>query len=427
METTTGQGPATQSAATDPAGLTACHLCDLLHRTESLPDDHKALCSRCGSLLYQRVPGGAERTLALTLSAAILFALANSFPFLSLKIGGRIEENQLLSGALAFFGEGMWELGLLVFLTSFLFPLLTLSGMLYVLLAARPGSALPGAARVFRFVQAVAPWSLIGVFMLGVLVSIVKLLDLATVIPGISLYAFALLLPVATAARLGFDRHLLWPLPAPSAAADGPTGTARDNDLVSCHACGLLVASPPRGHHARCPRCGDPLHGRKSDSLNRSWALIVSATLLLIPANLYPVMTVLQLGDGEPNTIISGVIHLIEADMWPLALLVFFASFVVPLVKLAALSFLLISVRRRSRWRPADRTRLYRSTELIGAWSMVDVFLVAILIALVDLAPLATVEPGIGVSFFAAVVVLTLFAAHSFDTRLIWDNCGEGA
>ncbi len=405
--------------------MTACQQCDLLHRTEPLPANHKALCSRCGSLLYQRIPGGAERTLALTLTALMLFIIANTFPFLSLKIGGRVEVNQLLSGSLAFFREGMWELGVLVFLTSFLFPLLTLSGMLYVLLAARPGSALPGAARVFRFVQEVAPWGLIGVFMLGVLVSIVKLLDLASVIPGISLYAFAALLPVATAARLGFDRHLLWP-PSVSSGADAAMGgTASQNKLVTCHACGLLVGKPPPGRHADCPRCGHALHVRKTDSLNRSWALIISASLLLIPANLYPVMTVMQLGDGEPNTIISGVIHLVEADMWPLALLVFFASFVVPLVKLGALSFLLLTVRRNSRWRPADRTRLYRSTELIGAWSMVDVFLVAILTALVNLDPLATVEPGIGVSFFAAVVVLTLFAAHSFDTRLIWDHSGE--
>ncbi len=425
METATRRGPAPHAPGASASGLMACHHCDLLHRVTALPVDHQALCRRCGALLYQHLPGGAERTLALTMTALILFVMANAFPFLSLKLSGRLQENHLLSGSLAFLREGMWELGVLVFLTSFLFPLLTLAGMLYVLLARRPGSALPAAERAYRLVQAVAPWSLIGVFMLGVLVSIVKLLDLATIVPGISLYAFAALLPVATAAKLSFDRHLLWP-PDP-AAAGGPAGTAAQHGLVSCHACALLVETPAHAGHAQCPRCGEPLHGRKVDSVNRTWALVISASLLLIPANLYPVMTVTQFGDGQPNTIISGVIHLIEADMWPLALLVFFASFVVPLVKLGALTFLLTSVQRRSRWRPGDRTRLYRATEVIGAWSMVDVFLVAILTALVNLDALADVQPGVGVSFFAAVVVLTLFAAHSFDTRLIWDRGGDGS
>ena len=313
-------------------------------------------------------------------------------------------------------------LGILVFLTSILFPFITIAGMLYVLLAQSSGYPVPGIAAVYRLVRAVAPWSLIGVFMLGVLISIVKLLDLATVIPGISLYSFAALLVVTTAAKVNFDRQLLWP--PGSAATPSPGATAAERGLIGCHTCGLLVTRPGHHVHAHCPRCGSPLNERRSNSVARTWGLVCAAWLLLIPANVYPVMTVIRFGQGEPNTIISGIIHLIEGQMWPLALLVFFASFVVPLLKLLVLSFLLISIRKRSPWRPADRTRLYRATEVIGAWSMVDIFLVATLTALVNEKALATVEPQIGVSFFAAVVVLTLFAAHSFDPRLIWDNCG---
>jgi paraquat-inducible protein A len=424
LETVHETDKTTVGAAADGSGLIACHDCDLLHQARPLPAGAKALCSRCGTLLYQQIPNGRERALALNLAALLLFFMANAFPFLSLNIGGRMEENLLFSASLAFFRAGMGELGILVFLTSILFPFVTIAGMLYVLLAQNSGYLLPGAAAVYRLVRAVAPWSLIGVFMLGVLISIVKLLDLATVIPGISLYSFAALLVVTTAAKVSFDRQLLWSLGSGS-TLHPPGATAAGRDLVGCHTCGLLVAQPDHHDRAYCPRCDSPLHVRRTNSVARTWALVCAAWLLLIPANVYPVMTVIRFGQGEPNTIISGIIHLIEAQMWPLALLVFFASFVVPLLKLLVLSFLLISVQKRSPWRPEDRTRLYRATEVIGTWSMVDVFLVAILTALVNQDALATVEPQIGVSFFAAVVVLTLFAAHSFDPRLIWDNCGE--
>lgn len=412
------------TTSADAGALIACHDCDLLHRAQPLPAGAKALCSRCGSLLYQHIPNAGERALALNLAALLLFFMANAFPFLSLDIGGRMEENLLFSASLAFFHQGMGELGVLVFLTSILFPLVTIAGMLYVLLAQGRGYPLPGGAAVYRLVRAVAPWSLIGVFMLGVLVSIVKLRELATVIPGISLYSFAALLVVATAAKASFDRRLLWPLGSEATPAT-PGATAAGRGLIGCHTCALLVTRP--GHHDRayCPRCGSPLHGRTINNISRTWALVCAAWLLLIPANLYPVMTVVRFGQGEPNTIAGGIVHLIEARMWPLALLVFFASVVVPLLKLLVLSFLLITIQTHSPWRPGERTRLYRATEAIGAWSMVDVFLVAILTALVNQDALASVEPQIGVSFFAAVVVLTLFAARSFDPRLIWDNCGE--
>jgi paraquat-inducible protein A len=183
------------------------------------------------------------------------------------------------------------------------------------------------------------------------------------------------------------------------------------------------VPAAPPGGHARCPRCGSPAHGlRRPDSIARTWALLGSAALMLIPANLYPVMTVIRFGQGEPNTILGGVMHLIDSGMWPLAMLVFFASFVVPLSKIAVLVLLLVTVHKGSAWRRRDRTLLYRVTEVVGAWSMIDIFLVGILVALVNLGALATVRPGVGAIFFGAAVVLTMLAAMSFDPRLIWDR-----
>ncbi len=175
------------------------------------------------------------------------------------------------------------------------------------------------------------------------------------------------------------------------------------------------------GRHERCPRCTDVLHRRKPKSLQRTWALVLAAVVFYIPANLLPIMTVTSLGRVQSDTIYSGAVFLLENDMWPLALIVFVASIFVPLLKLLILIFLLLSVNLRWDWRPRDRTRLYRVTEAIGRWSMVDIYVVTILVALVRLGNLANVRAEAGAIFFCTVVVITMLAAMSFDPRLIWD------
>jgi paraquat-inducible protein A len=177
-----------------------------------------------------------------------------------------------------------------------------------------------------------------------------------------------------------------------------------------------------RAYPVRCARCGAALHVRKPRSIERTWALLISAAICYVPANLLPIMTVTSLGRAQSDTIMSGVIYLLFHGMWPLAAIVFTASVVVPLAKLLSLGFLCTSVQRRSRWRPTERTRLYRVTEAVGRWSMVDIYVVTILVALVHLGALATIEARAGAVFFGAVVVLTMLAAESFDPRLIWDQ-----
>lgn len=401
-----------------PKGLTACHHCDQLHHLPALQGSLRASCARCGSTLLRHSVNAVDKVLALNLSALVLLAIVNSFPLLSLKIGGRVHEAGLLSATQGLFDAGQWELALLVVLTSLVFPLLTALGWLYMLLPIRLGRHPPGLALVYRWTRQLSPWSLIAVFMLGVLIAIFKLLDLATVIPGIALFGLAALIVISTASRLLQSPHLIWPLVGPEIATPTENPQALHQGFHSCHHCGLLV---PDDQHT-CPRCHSHLHARKPNSINRTLALLSAALILFIPANIYPVMTVIWLGAGEPSTILGGVVALIDGGMLPLALVVLVASIVVPAFKLLVFGYLLLSIRRGSHWRPIDRTRLYRVTELIGAWSMVDVYLVAILTAVVQMDILATVRPGLGATFFAAVVILTMLAAHSFDPRLIWDN-----
>jgi paraquat-inducible protein A len=204
------------------------------------------------------------------------------------------------------------------------------------------------------------------------------------------------------------------------------TGISRS--LVSCHDCSLLVHAPPGDahHESTCPRCHAPLHARKPNSIARTWALLIAAAVLYIPANAFPITHITSLGSVQSDTILSGVIFLIHHGMAPIAAVIFIASVAVPFLKMGVIVYLLLSVQRRSTRRMLDRTRMYRITELVGRWSMIDIFVVTILVALVQLGALATIDAGVGAVYFAGVVVLTMFAAESFDPRLIWDASEVG-
>jgi paraquat-inducible protein A len=198
--------------------------------------------------------------------------------------------------------------------------------------------------------------------------------------------------------------------------------TAASLGLLGCHICGQLSRARPGLHKACCPRCAAPLHARKPNSIPRTWALLIAAMILYVPANTLPMMKTSSLFGSQSDTIMSGVVYFWTSGSWYLALIIFFASIMVPLLKMLALVVLLVSVQRRSRWQRVQRARLYRLVEFVGRWSMLDIYVVAVIVALVQLKALATIQPGPGAIAFGAVVVLTMFAALTFDPRLIWDN-----
>ena len=404
------------------APIMACHECGLIQRMRALPDGASARCPRCGAALYRERHASIDRVLMLTIAALILFVLAHSFPFMSFSLEGREQVSTLLTGVIQLYRDGMWPLALLVFGAASLVPLLKLLGNLYVLLPLRLGRRPWGAAAAFRYTEVLHPWAMMEVYLLGVIVAYVKLTDLARLELGVAVYSFVALIVVMVAAEAALDRRTVWARLGPQALA--PPVWSAGQSLLSCHACDQVVRTGARRHHARlaCPRCGAALHRRKPNSLTRTWALVLTACILYVPANLLPVMTVISFGRGHPDTILSGVQTLIAAGMWPVALLVFFASITVPVLKLIGLTFLAVSVRRGSSWRPRDRTLLYRIIESVGRWSMVDIFMISILVALVNLGAIATIEPGVGAIAFAAVVIITMIASHAFDPRLIWDR-----
>nr|WP_314568909.1 paraquat-inducible protein A [uncultured Pseudomonas sp.] len=197
---------------------------------------------------------------------------------------------------------------------------------------------------------------------------------------------------------------------------------AIDAGILICTECHQLNKQDADSDEQLCTRCGALIHARRPNSLTRTWALLITAAILYIPANLLPIMTVNSLGQGEPSTIMAGVIQLMQHGMYPIAAVVFIASILVPTFKLVGIGLLLFSVQRHQPLSAQQRIVMYRFIEFIGRWSMLDIFVIAILVAVVNFGRLASVEANLGAAAFASVVILTMFAAVTFDPRLIWDN-----
>ena len=197
---------------------------------------------------------------------------------------------------------------------------------------------------------------------------------------------------------------------------------AIDAGILICTECHELNKQEPDTDEQTCTRCGALVHARRPNSLTRTWALLITAAILYIPANLLPIMTINSLGQGDPSTIMSGVIQLVQHGMFPIAAVVFVASILVPTFKLVGIALLLFSVQRHQPLSARQRIIMYRFIEFIGRWSMLDIFVIAILVAVVNFGRLASIEANLGAVAFASVVILTMLAAVTFDPRLIWDN-----
>jgi paraquat-inducible protein A len=197
---------------------------------------------------------------------------------------------------------------------------------------------------------------------------------------------------------------------------------AIDAGILICTECHELNRQDPDTDEQTCTRCGALIHARRPNSLMRTWALLITAAILYIPANLLPIMTVNSLGQGAPSTIMAGVIELVQHGMFPIAAVVFIASILVPTFKLVGIALLLFSVQRHQPLSARQRIIMYRFIEFIGRWSMLDIFVIAILVAVVNFGRLASIEANLGAVAFASVVILTMLAAVTFDPRLIWDN-----
>lgn len=411
------------------ARLIACHECDLLQREAALPGGGSARCRRCGAELYRSRPESVDRALAFTLAAMVLFVVANAYPVVGLSVNGDLVQSTLFGAVRILYRDGMWPLAGLVFVTTLMMPLLRMAAMAYLLLPLGLHRLPPRPDVAFRVLEIAAPWGMTEVLILGMLVALVKLAHIATVVPGVALWAFGGVMLLLAAATAAFDPRDLWARMGAQSAEHGEAGgvstasaaTAARAGLLVCHGCGMLSKPAPHAHDGSCPRCGAHLHFRKPASIARTWAFLISAMILYIPANMLPVMDTSSLFGAQQDTILSGVVYLWTSGAKLLAAVVFIASIAVPMLKIIALLFLVISVQFHSPWLLERKARIYRLVELVGRWSMLDIYVITLLVALVQFSALATIKAGPAAVAFGAVVVLTMFAAMSFDPRLIWD------
>jgi paraquat-inducible protein A len=432
MMSTHGQAVMTESAnaaLSDPT-LAACSSCDLVQRLPEITLAQIARCPRCATELRRGHKDSLNRTLALTAAAAILYIIAQTAPMLGLTAAGYQSFTTVVGGAVKLWKNGEEAVAGLVFLAAVLMPALQISLLLVVSIGARCKRPPAWIGSLLRHRAFTSKWSMIEVMMLGVLVALTKIAEYATVIPGDAIFALGGLIVLLAAIHSTFDPYEVWKCvewnsaPGKSLAVhlSAQPMTAMQQGLQRCEHCEMLSRPLPGQEEGRCPRCGAELTFRKKDSLRRTVAFLIAAAICYIPANLLPVMTTYTVTSGaESDTIMQGVVLLWSSTGWPLSLIVLFASIMIPSAKIISLLHLVISVKRGSIQNPGQRVRLYRLVDVIGRWSMVDIFVDTFTVALIQLQPLMYVRPARGIFFFSAVVILTMLAVQSFDPRLIWD------
>ena len=400
--------------------LRECPGCGLLQTVPALMPGITAHCVRCPTTLRRTSSHRLDHIIALAAAAFVLLVVMCTTTLMSVERAGIKRAANLFSGPQELVRQNMAALGAVVVFVTLLAPLGRLVGTLYVLIRLHERRPPRHLRRVFALTERLRPWSMIEVFVFGVFVAYVKLGDLVTIGLMTGVYALLALTFVLVWMDSALDREALWERLDRSNLSGGPQGLG---DAVGCETCGLV--SVPEPDDPRCPRCASALHERKPNSVARTWALVIAAAIFYIPANYFPVLSVVQLGAGQPSTILGGVEELVTAGQYPLALLVFFASIAVPVLKLVGLSVMLVTIQTgRAGWL-RDRVRLYHIVRFIGRWSMIDIFMESLLGALVAFGSVITIEPGVGALAFCAVVILTMFAAETFDPRLMWDAAAQ--
>jgi len=375
------------------------------------------ICATCRTVLQRAAPSGLAPALACSVATLLLLAPANFAIFLRTSILGASRESILGSSAEAMLQDGWPILAIIVALTVVILPILRFGLLTLVLGLLQTGTRPRWLGRAFRWALALQTWAMQDVFLLAFVVAYERLHAVISVQIGIGAYCFigAAIMSLFTRAMLNRDeawRRIGPELPAPSAGAP----------VVACLSCEALLPADYDGR--RCPRCAAAVRRRKPHSIPRTVALTIAALLFYVPANLYPLAT-LPIGlIPTKYTVLQGVIDLAQAQLWGLALLVFTASFAIPLLKIAGLSWLVLSVLRRWHKRLIFKTRLYQVIEEIGRWSMIDPFVICCFTPVMHYNALIYGRAEAAAVPFTAVVLLTTLASKAFDPRHLWDAAG---
>lgn len=420
LSSTSANNAEQHSAAQDELAL--CPHCDLVQHLPELQPGEEAACVRCGHHLDACHIESVMRPMLYAGSALFMLLLANLFPFVSMFAAGNSSEMNFFDTSSVLFQQHQQWLAILVWLFIQAVPAACMLAIIYLKLGML--YRLPARTWVARVLYMLKPWSMVDIFLMGLIISFVKLVADADISLGPSFWAFCLFCLLHLRAFQVIDRRELWskiaPNPKPQLAAHaGKSGLAQN--LKLCKVCTAMV--PVTQTH--CSRCHTKVPLRRKTSVQNTLALLLAATLLYIPANLLPIMRTVSFGETIDSTIISGLLLMWQDGAYPVAIIILIASVLVPVAKIIIMFWLCYLTRLPLAQRQRYSTQIYRLVDWVGRWSMVDVLVVAIMAALVRFDLLMSVYPGIGALVFAAVVILTMLAALSFDPRLLWDPLPE--
>lgn len=379
-----------------PLETEPCHECGLELVIPPLNEQQKAVCPRCQYVLTTKHKNATERTLIFSITAALFLIFSLFFEFLTFKSTGIEREISLITSVKVLFEYNYALLAVIEVLTIFIIPSLILLSLIY-LSSFRLNNYPPlYGEKILCWLDKLLPWNMVEIFLIGVLVSLVKIVALADIDLGLAFYSFILFSLFMLAALLHFDQRefVIW--------------LKSKKSPVSSKG---IIRSELTSHQSN-----------KNTSVQRTWALLITSMVLYIPANLFPIMNTRLFGQEDPSTIIGGVILLWQHGSYPIAIIIFIASIMVPMSKIVVLVWLNYSVQKNSNIMIKERIKLYRMAEFVGRWSMVDVFVVIIIVSIVQLGDTMVVLPGYATTAFSGVVVLTMLAAMSFDSKLIYSK-----
>jgi paraquat-inducible protein A len=370
-----------------------CHECALRVKLPQLNELQKAMCPRCGFVLTRKHINAIERVIAFSVTAIIFLLISLPFNFLSFSAKGLVSKIDVSQSFDILIKNNYQILALIEFITIYAIPSSILLALLYLLVPLRKGRYPPNGHKVMSLLFKLIPWSMVEIFLVGTFVSLIKMNSMADVIMGPSFFAFFLFSMTMTATLLHVDKHQFYVL----------LDAARKNSKLP-----LEQKSPSKAIN-------------RSLSIQKTWALIITSIILYIPANMLPIMNTRLFGQDDPTTILGGVILLWQMGSIPIAMVIFVASVAVPVAKILVLAWLNLSVQKNSSAMTKERMKLYRIAEFVGRWSMVDVYVVIILVSLIQLGNTMSIYPGAATLAFSGVVILTMLAAMTFEPQLIWN------
>jgi paraquat-inducible protein A len=429
---------------TMPEKITVCPGCDMLLENIETETGFSLICPRCSHRIRSKVDDSIDKVLALSLTGILLYLPAIMLPLITLDALGFRRSGSIIDSMRVLWDSEFYFVAIMVFLTTLFFPLLKLVLLFAVSFMLKFRIRCHCLYQLLRLYIHVDEWGMPEVYMIGVLVTIIKMYHMASIEYDIGFFCFASFMLVTMLVTICFDRHKFWeemeclgvkagndriPL---EKCLDNEADPAR-NDMFAkglgiavCHDCHKLVCIKNNGDSdgdgAICSRCGASLHIRKPGSIENTWALVITAIILFFPANMLPIMKVDYLGVPQYSTIMDGIIYFFEEGSYGIGAVILTASVLVPLFKIVGIIMILLSIHFNWKSWLRHKAMMFRFIEFVGRWSMLDIFVVALLQAIVNFGFLTSIEAAPAATYFAGVVVATMMAAIAFDPRLLWDS-----